>query len=235
VIHVNLLRTAEVDPVYFPQIEVVGDIANAIWQIKEGLVPQPHWDFDRLLRLPRGRWRTLGELADDARFPIFPQHLVAEVREVHAGRRHHLPRQRHLQDLVRAQLPRLRMPNTVLLDNALATMGAGLPSAMASRAWSSRAQGDGDLRRRRLHDEQPGAGDRGAPGLDLTVLILRDDAYGMIRWKQADMGFADFGWTSATRTSSPTPRATAQRPPRREREHLRRAARHVPRRAAAST
>jgi acetolactate synthase-1/2/3 large subunit len=26
-------------------------------------------------------------------------------------------------------------------------------------------------------------------------LILRDDAYGMIRWKQANMGFADFGLT----------------------------------------
>ena len=32
-------------------------------------------------------------------------------------------------------------------------------------------------------------------GLILTVLILRDDAYGMIRWKQANMGFADFGLT----------------------------------------
>jgi acetolactate synthase-1/2/3 large subunit len=32
-------------------------------------------------------------------------------------------------------------------------------------------------------------------GLNLTVLILRDDAYGMIRWKQANMGFADWGLT----------------------------------------
>jgi len=29
--------------------------------------------------------------------------------------------------------------------------------------------------------------------LDLTVLILRDNAYGMIKWKQAAMGFKDFG------------------------------------------
>ena len=29
-------------------------------------------------------------------------------------------------------------------------------------------------------------------GLNLTVLILRDDAYGMIRWKQANMGFCRF-------------------------------------------
>ncbi|MDE2051254.1 MAG: acetolactate synthase large subunit, partial [Gammaproteobacteria bacterium] len=30
-------------------------------------------------------------------------------------------------------------------------------------------------------------------GLDLVVLILQDDAYGMIRWKQAADGFPDFG------------------------------------------
>ena len=30
-------------------------------------------------------------------------------------------------------------------------------------------------------------------GLDLTVIVLRDNAYGMIKWKQADMGFGNFG------------------------------------------
>lgn len=30
-------------------------------------------------------------------------------------------------------------------------------------------------------------------GLDMTVLILNDAAYGMIRWKQTDMGFPNFG------------------------------------------
>ncbi len=34
VIHVSS-KTAEVDPVYFPGIEVIGDIANAVWQMKE--------------------------------------------------------------------------------------------------------------------------------------------------------------------------------------------------------
>jgi acetolactate synthase I/II/III large subunit len=36
VIHINF-RSAEVDPVYFPQTEVIGDIANAVWQIGEAL------------------------------------------------------------------------------------------------------------------------------------------------------------------------------------------------------
>ena len=30
-------------------------------------------------------------------------------------------------------------------------------------------------------------------GIDIVVLILRDDAYGMIKWKQADMAFGNFG------------------------------------------
>ena len=30
-------------------------------------------------------------------------------------------------------------------------------------------------------------------GLNLVVLILRDNAYGMIRWKQADAGLPDWG------------------------------------------
>jgi len=29
--------------------------------------------------------------------------------------------------------------------------------------------------------------------LDLVILLLRDDAFGMIRWKQGEMGYPDFG------------------------------------------
>jgi acetolactate synthase-1/2/3 large subunit len=32
-------------------------------------------------------------------------------------------------------------------------------------------------------------------GLNITVLILNDNSYGMIRWKQANMGFKDWGLT----------------------------------------
>jgi acetolactate synthase-1/2/3 large subunit len=74
-------------------------------------------------------------------------------------------------------------------------MGAGLPSAiMAALLHPERRVmavcGDGGFMMNsqeletavRLH-------------LNLVVLILKDDAYGMIRWKQAVDGFADFGMT----------------------------------------
>ena len=52
VIHISF-RSAEVDPVYFPQLEVVGDIANAIWQIKTGLSERSDmkWDFTRMMEV----------------------------------------------------------------------------------------------------------------------------------------------------------------------------------------
>ena len=84
-------------------------------------------------------------------------------------------------------------PNTVLLDNALATMGAGLPSAMASAMVYPERKvfavcGDGGFM---MNSQEMETAVR--LGLNLTVLILNDNAYGMIRWKQANMGFADFG------------------------------------------
>ena len=45
VIHINFM-SAEVDPVYFPQLEVIGDIGNSIWQIKEKITLQKNWNFD---------------------------------------------------------------------------------------------------------------------------------------------------------------------------------------------
>ena len=44
VIHVNF-TSAEVDPVYFPQVEVVGDIANSVWRLGNEIRPRADWDF----------------------------------------------------------------------------------------------------------------------------------------------------------------------------------------------
>ncbi len=193
VIHINF-RSAEVDPVYFPQIEVVGDIANAVWQIKQEIIVQPTWDFSRLLAIREANEAHLKVGADDDRFPMYPQRLVADLRKI-------MPADgivtldNGVYKLWFARNYKAHMPNTVLLDNALATMGAGLPSAMAARL---------------VHPDKPivaVCGDGGFMmnsqeletavrlGLHIVVIILRDDAYGMIRWKQSNMKFGDFGLT----------------------------------------
>ncbi|NBC88123.1 MAG: acetolactate synthase large subunit [Alphaproteobacteria bacterium] len=193
VIHVSY-RTAEVDPVYFPQIEVIGDIANAIWQIKEDIVPQGKWDFARMLEYRKAEVAHTQPLADDARFPIFPPHLVKQVRGA-------MPEDgiicldNGVYKIWFARGYSAYLPNTVLLDNALASMGAGLPSAMMSAMLYPTRKvmaicGDGGFM---MNSQEMETAVR--LGLNLTVLILNDSAYGMIRWKQANMGFKDFGLT----------------------------------------
>lgn len=193
VIHVST-RTAEVDPVYFPHIEVIGDIANAIWQINQAITPQERWDFRRMLEYRAAEVAHTRSLAADTRFPIFPPHLVAEVRRA-------VPEDgiicldNGIYKLWFARGYAAYLPNTVLLDNALASMGAGLPSAMMSAMLYPTRKvmavcGDGGFM---MNSQELETAVR--LGLNLTVLILRDDAYGMIRWKQANMGFADFGLT----------------------------------------
>ncbi|MGZ3197503.1 MAG: acetolactate synthase large subunit [Croceibacterium sp.] len=193
VIHVSS-RSAEVDPVYFPQIEVIGDIANAIWQIKEDIVPQGKWKVAPLLAYRKAEVEHTDKLAADERFPVFPPHLVQQVREC-------MPEDgiicldNGVYKIWFARGYTAYLPNTVLLDNALATMGAGLPSAMMSAMLYPERKvmaicGDGGFM---MNSQEMETTVR--LGLNLTVLILRDDAYGMIRWKQANMGFKDFGLT----------------------------------------
>ena len=195
VIHIST-RSAEVDPVYFPQVEVIGDIANAIWQIKNDIVPNADWRFGAMLAAhTRRRWTTPRASTAMPAFPDLPALSGPQSARGDAGGRDHLPRQWRLQDLVRAQLRRRGRQNTVLLDNALATMGAGLPSAMASAmVYPDRKVmaicGDGGFM---MNSQEMETAVR--LKLNLTVLILRDDSYGMIRWKQANMGFADWGLT----------------------------------------
>jgi acetolactate synthase-1/2/3 large subunit len=191
VMHVNF-DSAMVDPVYFPQLEVVGDIANSIWQIKERIAPQPHWNFELFRRAHEAYLAHREESEADERFPLRPEYLVRAVRRV-------MPAEgivtldNGIYKIWFARNYPAAHPNTLLLDNALATMGAGLPSAMTAKlVYPQRPVlavcGDGGFM---MNSQEMETAVR--LGLHLVVLVLRDDAYGMIKWKQADMQLPDFG------------------------------------------
>ncbi|NNC71730.1 MAG: acetolactate synthase large subunit [Sphingomonadaceae bacterium] len=193
VIHISC-NSAEVDPVYFPQIEVVGDIANAIWQIKEDILPQAHWDFEGMFKARKAEEHHTATLDTDMRFPVYPPHLVKAVRDVMPADGI-IALDNGVYKIWFARNYNAHQPNTVLLDNALATMGAGLPSAMGSAmVYPDRKVlaicGDGGFM---MNSQEMETAVR--LGLNISVLIMRDDAYGMIRWKQANMGFDDYGLT----------------------------------------
>ena len=191
VIHINF-SSASVDPVYYPQLEIVGDIGNSIWQLLLRIDKQRHWDFSYFMKVREWLDEIRDTGIDEPSFPVVPQRLVADVRRA-------MPDDgiicldNGVYKIWFALNYRAHEPNTVLLDNALATMGAGLPSAMAACLVEPDKKvmaicGDGGFM---MNSQELETAVR--LGMDLVVLVLRDDGYGMIKWKQADMGFDNWG------------------------------------------
>ncbi len=191
VIHINFVAS-EIDEIYFPQLDVVGDIANALWQISSRLKVGTHWDFSYFMKVKQYVDEKLAECSDADSFPVTPQRLVCDVRAV-LSETDIIALDNGVYKVWFARSYRALAANTVLLDNALATMGAGLPSAMAAKmVYPDRKVvavcGDGGFMMN-SHEVETAVRLK----LDITVLILNDSAFGMIKWKQEGMGFSDFG------------------------------------------
>ncbi len=191
VIHINF-KSATVDNVYFPQLEVVGDIASSVTRIadKVGKTESHDLAYFRRVREQLQEHVRLGK--DDGSFPMKPQRLVWDVRKVMPDNGI-IALDNGVYKIWFARNYPATQPNTVLLDNALATMGAGLSSAMeAARLYPDRCVmaicGDGGFL---MNSQEMETAVR--LKLNLVVLVLRDDAYGMIRWKQYAQGLSDFG------------------------------------------
>ncbi|SCB35935.1 acetolactate synthase large subunit [Rhizobium multihospitium] len=190
VVHVGY-QPATVEQVYFPQSEVIGDIGPSLKALAdrlEGKLP----NAQALLHLRERILERIAVRATEDRFT--PQRLVHDIREVmpHDGI---LALDNGMYKIWFARNYRTRMANTLLLDNALATMGAGLPSAMvASMLYPERRVmavcGDGGFM---MNSQEIETAVR--LKLNLVILVIEDDAYGMIRWKQAVDEFPDFGMT----------------------------------------
>ncbi len=196
VAHVNFYG-AHVDSIYFPQHEVIGDIANAIWQVTEALRARKpewkdHWDFSSFYALKTRFYDHLEEKMRDGSFPLLPQRIVADIRNA-------LPSNgivaldNGMYKLWFARYYSTFEPNTLLLDNALATMGAGLPSGMAAKLiYPDRkvvvVAGDGGFM---MNSQELETAVR--LELDLVIVIINDSGYGMIKWKQDAQNLPSFG------------------------------------------
>ena len=193
VIHINY-KAAEVDQVYFPQLEVIGDIAGSVERLGNRLDGKLQCDRSYYNALHHEIASHISETSDDERFPMVPQRVVADVRSVMA-RDDIVALDNGIYKIWFARNYIANEPGTILLDNALATMGAGLPSAMMAAMLSPGRRvlavcGDGGFM---MNSQELETAVR--LGLNLVVLVLNDAAYGMIRWKQDQLGFPDYGLT----------------------------------------
>src|SRR6266576_3790320 len=192
VIHVSY-TPANVEQVYFPQCEVVGDVGPSLELLADRVEGRLH-NAGALLSLRESILSRITDRATEERWPPTPQRIVHDVRKV-------IPEDgivaldNGMYKIWFARNYRTYVANTLLLDNALATMGAGLPSAMmAAMLYPERRVlavcGDGGFM---MNSQEMETAVR--LKLNLVVLILEDSAYGMIRWKQAVDSFPDFGLT----------------------------------------
>ena len=191
VIHLNY-RAAQVDDVYFPQLEVVGDIGRSVTRLSQKLEGWRCADMDYFKRIRQEIEAHVAEGSDSDAFPLIPQRFVADTRKV-MGEDGIIALDNGIYKIWFARNYKAYKPNTVLLDNALATMGAGLPSAMMAAQLNPEKRvlaicGDGGFM---MNSQELETALR--LNLNLVVMVLNDNSYGMIRWKQQGAGFTDWG------------------------------------------
>jgi acetolactate synthase-1/2/3 large subunit len=119
VLHIGYLP-ANVEEVYFPHAELVGDVGPSLKLLAdriEGKLP----NAGALLPLREGILAHIAERAQERRFPLTPQQIVHDVRRV-------MPEDgivcldNGMYKIWFARNYRTHVANTLLLDNALATM-----------------------------------------------------------------------------------------------------------------
>lgn len=133
VINVNFMKS-HFDYVYSPYMDVIGDIGNVFWNLCESEIDTSNWDFSKIYEINTENHKKIAEnisLEDD--FPyMMPRRLAKDLREVLADK-DILTLDNGLYKVWLARNYPARAPNTILLDNALATMGAGYASAMEAK------------------------------------------------------------------------------------------------------
>jgi acetolactate synthase-1/2/3 large subunit len=191
VIHINF-DSAQIKDIYYPQVEVIGDISNSIKRIADKLDKCYACNNIWLKGIREKIKHAIHYLDNDESFPMLPQRAVKDVRTV-IKKDGIVSLDNGMFKLWFARHYHTHQPNTLLLDNALATMGAGLPVAIACSLMYPEKQvlavcGDGGFM---MNSQELETAVR--LKLNLVVLIFVDNGYGMIKWKQASEELKDFG------------------------------------------
>lgn len=193
-IHINFYE-AHIDEVYTPFYEVIGDIGNTFWQLSETEIDTKNWNFSDIYEIKAEYTKTLeaNRLAEDMGANIlWPRQLASEIRELLAPS-DILTLDNGLYKVWIARNYPCYHANTLLLDNALATMGAGLASAMEAKRINPEqtvvcVTGDGGLVMN-LGDLETAVRLK----LNLVVIVLNNHSYGMIKWKQTGAKLKEWG------------------------------------------
>ncbi|MFY1111573.1 MAG: acetolactate synthase large subunit [Methanosarcinaceae archaeon] len=176
------------DRYFNPDLEVIGDIAASIREIAARIPGKREFPIFAATRaFIEGKINAY----EGKSYPPLPHSVVQSVREV-LGRKDIISLDNGIYKLWFSRLYKTYAPNTVLLDNALATMGAGLPAGIAAKMVNPDKRvlaicGDGGFM---MNCQELETAIRYK--IPVVVLVLNDNAFGFIKWKQKKMHFEDF-------------------------------------------
>jgi acetolactate synthase-1/2/3 large subunit len=215
IIHIDT-QPAEVDAAYRPEVELIGDIGGTLRRLLAAVLADGVGGRDAEARhatreaLVHQDLRTalLADLhafeADDG-WPIRPQKAIADLRRA-LGPKDIVVSDVGAHKIWVARLYQAYEPNTVIISNGFAAMGIALPGAIAAKLVHPERRivalcGDGGF----LMNSQELETARRI-GANVTVVVWRDDGYGLIDWKQR----AEFGQPFGVELTNPDFVAYAQ-------------------------
>ena len=202
IVHIDT-QPAEVDAQYRPEVELIGDIEGTLRRLLAAVKPRGISGRDATARhearetLVHADLRTalLEELAaggaSDA-MPITPQRAIADLRAA-LGPEDIVVSDVGAHKVWVARLYQAYEPNTVIISNGFAAMGISLPGAVAAKLVHPERKvvalcGDGGFL---MNSQELETAKR--IGANVTVVVWRDDGYGLIDWKQRNEFGRPFG------------------------------------------
>jgi acetolactate synthase-1/2/3 large subunit len=188
IIHLDFAE-AETDKYYNPDIELVGDIAATLRLLGPKIIGKKDGELFKKIRAFLTRKLSLDFTKQ---YPPTPREIVWHARNV-LGPEDILTLDNGIYKLWFSRLYKTYQPNTFILDNALATMGAGLPAGIAAKMLNPGKKvlavvGDGGFL---MNAQELETAVR--EKIPIVVLIVNDNAFGFIKWEQKSKGFGSFG------------------------------------------
>jgi len=176
-------RPAHINKRYQCKVEVVGDISKSLEMISS--YTDRNTEPKHALEIKAKFKQEQNAYADDQSFPVKPQRIICDVRKV-MGKDDILVSDVGAHKMWIARLYDCYKPNTCIISNGFATMGIGLPGAIAAKLVYPRKKvlavvGDGGFM---MNVQELETAVR--LKLPIVVLIFRDSSYGLIKWKQMD-------------------------------------------------
>lgn len=187
IIHMDFTE-AKCDTYYNPDVEVIGDISIGL----RALAPKIERKDGDVFRSIREFLIRRLSVEPSRKYPPLPAEVVQHVRNVLAED-DILTLDNGIYKLWFSRLYKTFRPNTFILDNALATMAAGLPAAITAKMLNPDKKvlavvGDGGFMMSSQEIETALRHD-----IHIVVLVLNDNGFGFVKWEQQAKGFAAFG------------------------------------------